>query len=342
MLLTLKEVRESSLRNIAGSCPNSGVFTQLVNDATRRCMRRGDWPGTTVPIHVCVRQGCVVWPRYVGSVRRINVCKQPIQIKNQWYEFLQYQNSSWCGAGGSNAAWWGNNLFGSWCGASVHMLFQGKSPVFQDMLGEGRFVRAYYTANSDINKTVRIFGTDNNGQILRTANADGTYSDGWSISLLNPFGSTSGYVRHIDRVILDDMQGDVRLYGYNAETDLLEDIGTYEPGDTNPAFERYKLNLGQCQDQCGCTRSVVALVKLKFIPARYDNDLVLIDNMDALRLMCQSIKYEEAGDRKGAREYEMDAIRELNLGLNDDTPLEQIGINQNCFNGVPVGFQQQF
>ena len=135
------------------------------------------------------------------------------------------------------------------------------------------------------------------------------------------------------------MQGDVRLYGYDATNDLLEDIGLYEAGDTNPAFERYKLNLSSC---CEGTKSVLALVKLKFIPARYDNDLVLLENLDALRMMCQALKYEEAGDRRGAREYEMDAIRELNLGMNDDSPVEQVGINQNCFNGLPLGMQQQF
>ena len=152
MLLTLKEVRESSLRNIAGSCPNSAAFAQLVNDATRRIMRRGDWVGTTVPIHVCTKGGCVVWPRYVGSVRRINVCNQPIQIKNQWYEFLPYTSANWT----DGNLWWGTNMFGSMCGPSATMLLQGRSPVFQDILGEGRTVRVYAVAAADLGKTVRI------------------------------------------------------------------------------------------------------------------------------------------------------------------------------------------
>ena len=146
MLTTLKEVRESSLRNIAGSCPNSTAFLRLVNNATRRLMRRGDWVGTIVPIQVCVRAGCVVWPRYVGSVRRINVCGTPIPIRNQWYEFLQYQSSNW----GSGRNWWGNNSWGTLCGSPVDMRLQGKSPVFQDVQGEGRYIRGYATANIDL------------------------------------------------------------------------------------------------------------------------------------------------------------------------------------------------
>ena len=131
------------------------------------------------------------------------------------------------------------------------------------------------------------------------------------------------------------------MYAYNTETDLLENIGTYEPGDTNPAFERYKLTLSSCNSGCD-SHSVIALVKLKFVPARYDNDLVLIDNLDALQLMCQSLTLEEANDRARAREYESDAIRELNLSLIDDSPDSQMAISQNCFNGVPIGRQQQF
>ena len=337
MLTTLKEVRESSLRNIAGSCPNSAAFLRLVNNATRRLMRRGDWSGTVVPIRVCVRAGCVVWPRYVGSVRRINVCGAPLPIKNQWYEFLQYSNSNW----EKNRNWWGAATWGSWCGASANMQFEAKSPVFQDIQGEGRYVRAYATANIDLGKKVRIFGIDNNGQILRTTNQDKSLSDGWEITIGNPFGSTNGYVRSIERVLLDEMQGDVRLYAYNSETDLLEDIGTYEPGDTNPSFERYKLNIPNCSN-CGEFKTVVALVKLKFVPVRYDNDLVLIDNLDALQLMCQSLTLEEANDRTAAREYETDAIRELNLSLIDESPDSQMAISQNAFNGVPLGRQKQF
>ena len=341
MLATLLEAKESSLRNIAGACPSSAAFLQLLNDATRRLMRRGDWPGTICPIHVCVKSGCVVWPRYCGEVRKINVCRVNVPVKSVWYDFLPYTGSNW-GMGGYE--WWGPNAWGGWCGTSAAMVAQGKSPVFQDILGLGRLVRAYATVNADIGKTVTIFGLDNNNQPLTHQNADGSWSDGWIITISAPFGSTSSYVSRIDRVLLADMQGIVRLYAYHAADDLLEDIGTYEPGDTNPAFERYKLDLGSCSTSgdCGCTKSVVALVKLKFVPARYDSDLVLIDNLDALKLMMQCCKLEEAGDRTAARQYEQDAIRELNLQLADQSPLDQMPVTINTFSGTGIGFQKMF
>jgi len=220
---------------------------------------------------------------------------------------------------------------------------QGKSPVFQDMLGEGRLVRAYASARNDVGKTVTIFGTDNNGQTLYHRDVDDNFVEGAVLTLTTPFASTDTYVRHIDRVLLDDMTGDVRLYGYNATTDLLEDIATYAPGDTNPAFERYKLQITNCQSgSCGCSHSVVALVKLKYVPARFPNDLILIDNLDALALGVKSVRLEEAGDRAGAREYEQDMIRELNLGLGDASPLDTIPVRVSTFEGTGTGRQKLF
>lgn len=345
MLITLGEARESGLRNVAGSCPNSDQFLEILNDATRKLMRRGDWPGTVTAIQVCTHGGCVVWPRYVGEVRKINLCGQQADIKNGWYQFMPFVGG--CRGDGTN--WWGNQSWGASCGAPAVMINKGKSPVFQDIQGEGRLVRAYATAHLDLGKTVRIFGIDNNGQILRTRNSDGTYSDGWPIVLASPFGSSPDFVRIIERVLVAKIQSEIRLYAYNADTDLLEDVATYEPGDTNPAFQKYGLDFGYrtpgtggCGATSCCSSSVIALVKLKFIPARTDNDLVLIENLDALEMMIQSIKYRRAGDSAGALESESAAIRELNLGLNDASPLLEIPIANLTFGRAPLGRQKMF
>ena len=79
---------------------------------------------------------------------------------------------------------------------------------------------------------------------------------------------------------------------------------------------------------------VTALVKLKFVPAKLDTDLVLIQNLDALKDMMQAIQFKEANDIASAREYELSAIRELNLELNDQTPLDQTPVSMQPFNGL--------
>lgn len=352
MLLTLAEAKESSLDVVAGSCPDSATFLRLLNEATRRLMRRGDWYGTVVPIQVCTIGGCIVWPRYVDHIRKMNVCNRPVEMRNTWYTFLEFDGPSRCngynwGAGGN---WWGSASWGRWMGQTAYAVGGVETPVFQDVMGDGRFIRFYPVAQADLGKTVTVFGVDNNNNTLRHKLSDGTWEDGWVVTLANPYGSTADYVRRIDRLIFEDHESTIRAYAYNAADDVLEDIGLYEGHDNNPTFTRYNLSTSSVggatcgSGSCGtdCIKSVVALAKLRFIPARYETDLVLIDNISALKLMFQCIKYEEAGDRPSARAAELDAIRELNLDLNDAYPVEQTPIGNGVLGGTGLGLQRMF
>ena len=200
MLKTLDEVRDSVVPSFAGVCATSSDFTALVNNATQRLMRRGDWPGTVVPIQVCAHMGCIVFPRYVGEVRKLNVCNQPLTIRNEWYSFLQFENPNFIegnGIGyGTGSTYWSNGGSGGngWLGARAWATGGVSTPVFQDIMGDGRFVRFYPRVQADIGKTVTVYGTDNNGQTLTHKLSDGTWQDGWVVTLNIPFGSTTDYL----------------------------------------------------------------------------------------------------------------------------------------------------
>lgn len=328
MLQTLAQVKASSVRNIAGCCPDSSQFRQLVNDATRRLMSRGDFEGTVVPIHVCVKNGCVTFPRYVDHVRAVNRCNVPLPVTSLWYRFLDHGDFRCCINGAA---------------PPIGLSGFGTMPTYNSVFGDGRFIRAYPDCSADVGKTITLFGVDNNDQPLRTNNGDGTYSDGWTLTLALPYVSTTDYVRRIDRVVKDYTQCMVRLYAYDATLDALEDIAIYEPTETNPQYQRYTLQAGCCSGTaCGESKSIMALVKLRFIEAVADTDLVLIQNQHALKLMIQAMKYEESGERAAARAYEMDAIRELNLDLSNAVPEAQIAVRDQVFNGVPIGRMQCF
>lgn len=336
MLLTLAEARNSALRNIAGACNNSPEFLQLLNEATRRLMRRGDWEGTVARIQVCARRGCVVFPRYVGRIRKINLCTHPIHMRNIWWDFLQYDPKL-------------RGCSGVGCGAEINSVYYGKTPVFDDVWGDGRLIRAYPRCQADVGKTLTIFGTDNNGQALMTNLGGGQWTQGVTITMAVPFGSTATFVRHIDRVLKDETQCPVDVFAYNAASDVLEPCAYYEPSETNPAYERYNLRIPKCcsgtcstttSTDCGESLPIQALVKLQFIEAKVDTDLVLIENVDALKDMMQSIKFRESGDTKTANEFEMAAIRELNLDLADANTEDNMSVSNEPFNGTCVGVQK--
>jgi len=316
MLATLLEARQSSLSSIAGACTNSAQFRSLVNEATQLLMRRGDWPGLIVPIHVCIKRGCVVFPRYVGNVRKVNLCNRPVPIRN-FYESMLERKDYWCGLNGPNRWIWNES----------RITANGKTPVYSDIMGEGRLLRAYISVQADVGKTVTIFGEDNNGQTIRHKNADGTWSDGVILNLAMPFASTDFYVRRIDRVLKDETNSDVRLYAYDATKHVLEDVSILEPSETNPSLARYQFKNFCNENSCGTSRSIVALIKLAFVPARVDADLVLIENLEALKAAIQSIKFREAGDATNARESLDFAFSELNYSMDDEFPLDQVPVN---------------
>jgi hypothetical protein len=319
MLKTLAEAKASQILDVVGACSNSTKFLGKLNAATERLMNRGDWVGTVQPINVCVRGGWVVWPRYVGKIRRINNCCGPMPVRDMGWDFLE------------------KPTYESYCGQGMSLTNWGKSPIYNDVPVGDRLIRVYINAAIDVGKTITLFGLDSGGQALRTLNIDGTYSDGLTIAAAKPFASTAIYVRSISRVIKQPTEGKMWMAAYNPVSNLMVDLAFYEPSETNPDYT--KTWLVGC---CATVKSVVALVKLKFIPVVHDTDLVLIQNLHALKLMIQAGDFESANNRDLARQYEADAIRELNCELEDETPDHQIPVVINTFGGTDIGRQHVY
>ena len=348
MFWTLREIKDSNVRNIAGACPdpnntNNTDFVDMVNECSSRLLRRGDWAETVVPIQVCTHRGCVVFPRYVDHVRRMNLCGQRyVPVQGLWWQFVDSINRfnwrTWWGVNGSTTGWG--------CGMGAQQM--GRSPVFQDIMGDGRYVRVYPLVREDATNTppvtVQIFGVDNNNQPLRTNNGDGTWSDGITITVALPYAQSTVLVRRIDRVIKSVSQGNIMLFAFNTATSTLEDIATYEPSEINPSFQKFQLNIPKCQpggnvqlDSCPSDVPILALVKLKYIPAVADTDLVFVPP-DAIKDFYQSLRFKEEGDIASANEYEKSAIRELNLALDELMSWDDaMPVTNEPFNGVWAG-----
>lgn len=328
MLTLLDCQNDNGLISVAGFAPASADFIDMVNASQRRLLRRGDWFETFLPIFVCVYNGCLVMPRYVKQIRSINYCHRSIPVRNGWWEFLAF-NQQYCG--------WGNFLH-AWSGHHTGLSQVGTSSVFQDVMGDGRLIRAYPRNPADVGQTMTIFGLDNNGQPLADTSPQGVITPGAAITLAVPFGSTSQMVRQINYVTRTVTQSMVDCYAYNTATNLLEELAHYEPSETTPSYARYKLNIPWPVSGsstivqpgcCGVTRGVLMMVKLAYIPALSAWDLVLISNIDALKKMFLSIKRENAEDISGSKSYEEDAVHEMNREFEDNFPDTQFAAGVN-------------
>lgn len=319
-MMTFAQAKASNIANVAGVAAESEQFKAYLNEAVQRLMNRGDFMGLVVPICVCIKRGCVVFPRYVSVIREAKTCQGHLNIKNLWYEFV---GESWYQS--VSGKYW------NYDDCQQNMLANGRVPTHNTVMGAARKIRAYPQVNQDFGKTLTIFGTDNSGQPLMHRDENGDWREGTVITLQSPYGETEGYVSSIDRVVKDVTQKPVTLWAYNTTDSVLEDLAVYDPGETNPSFVRYQLNTPSYKDTDGNekARSMTALVKLNYVPVEFDTDLVVIDNMSALKLMIQGIKAEEAGDDKLAETKILKAVRELNHQIQDQNPGNQVSVYAN-------------
>ena len=314
-LTTLHLARQSRLKRIASACPDSRQFLDLLNDGTRELMTRGSWWNTTKKIRLCSYAGCLAWPKFVGTVLATNICGRNAPVQGGWYEFMDLVGRDV----NPNRTWPSN----------VVSVDDGTTPVFQNIpCGTPMYVRAYCRRNNDITKTVTIYGTDYNGQTRMTTWPDGVYREGEVLSLALPFVSTATTYREVTRVSKDVTEGPVDLYYYDGTS--LFDAAHYSPREMEPNYRHSTIQGWRTSCCCGA-KSITALIKLQFEPVYDDNDVVLIENLDALALAIQSIKLSDANDSDGAEKMMARAVHTLNLELENKHPLGQTPIYASGF-----------
>lgn len=319
-MLTLGEAKTSRIKRVAGVCPDSEDFLEILNDATRELMRAGNWWGTVKRATFCVYDSCLVFPRYVGTLLAFNRGNHSIPPKNHWYGFddvLPEDVRHW------NSARHGNERCN--CSGNIAAVDFGTVSVFNQIpCLNDRFVRFYIVEPLDAGKTITIFGIDGNGQTIRSTRPDGTVQEGLVLTFAIPFVESPMLVRRLDRVIKDVTSGPV--FGYQFDGNTLYNMAEYQPSETLPEY-RFSKVTGRMHhhnhgSSCGATQ-ISALVKLKFIPVANDGDLVGIDNVDALAIAVQSLKTSDAYDSGSAENLMARAIHKLNQDLRDKLPIEQ-------------------
>lgn len=322
---TLANCKASSrIRRIAGSCNGSQDYLDLVNDAVRMLVTRGDFYGTVRKVCACIRCGDIVWPRQVGTVLAINSCNRTVPPANHWAEFEDLTRHDL-------THYWGLGNCGQISGVQGNTV-----PVFNPISGSdgvaGVYIRFYPTQQSDVGKTITIFGIDSNGEELRSTRPDGSIQDGIVTMLALPFVTMNGSdrnvpsMRHITRVIKDVMDGPVYCFQYRAADNVMLDLARWESSETLPDYATTRLS-GQHVGACaGCAPMISALVKLKHIDAIVDDDLIIVENLDAIAMMMQAIKLGDSYDPAQKRAMELEAVREMNLELRTRLPLDQINI----------------
>lgn len=323
--LTLASARqELGLVKACGVCATSVDFSDYLNRATRMLMRRGDFYDTEFVISLCV-SGCIIaWPRWVGAIRGIRFCRgKPGQLFNNNYSFVGPHHR--CGGFNSDTVVEDAN----------------PGPTANEVTGTtGKYIRYYTVKNSDVGKTITLFGTQYGAQPLQEQ-VSGIWQNGVTLTAAAPYAQSSMLVTRIDAITRQATDGMAYLYEYDPAANTLRDLAWFEPNETNPRIRRSRIlnrpSWGPNPDANGiCWTTVEALIKLEFIPVQNERDFLMIDNVDALIYMVTALKRQEASDTAGAEAATIQAIREMNLELRDRNSDDQTPIRVRSVPGRQI------
>lgn len=287
MPITYGDLRNppSTLANKCNLCPTAPEFADLVNRAHLTLLEHGSWWGTEQEADFVIRDACITLPGVVAALEGLRACNEPVRIENGWYKFLpgfNPQRNYDCGM------WW-----------------EYKDQVCTFMQwGDVKTLRSYPLVPSDVGRKIKYLGYDRSGKWVRTRQ-DGLYQDGEQVTLASPYVDTvTQFLGSPVAVIKDETDDIIRTFSYTPGDDsTLQPVAQYNWWETRPTFQRFRIHgYRQMSNANGCCPSytVTAKVKLAYIPVQYDDDLLLIQNRQAMEYAVQAMKAIDDGNLQQA------------------------------------------
>lgn len=303
MRLRFWDIKNASrIPQVLGLCSTDARLADFINEAESRILHRGNWVGSQAQHLIRTINGKLTWPRHVLVPNGVSLCGCPLDIRNDWYEYLGNgpgQQDETCGM--------------------LQLIDRGVSVAFDDIDTQGladKKIRAYCDLADDAGKILTLQGVDENGNRIMTKPA-ATWINGEQIVLTQSPGtlSTKKYTKLLGAV-KDETFGFVRGYEVDSATGLnTKPLFVYESTETLPSYRRSVI-AGFGDEDAANPKTVTAWCNMRHLPVRRDpavndNDMLVISNIPALKHMCLSIFYSEAHDQARAEQHEAACGREL-------------------------------
>lgn len=338
-LLRLKDIRQSRIPEVLGTCAaDNGKLIEIVNEAQQRLVFAGGetgWWGSWVKTAFnvsSVDDPYITTPRSIARLINLDICRRPVRIQNEFYEFLEA----------------GVGLQPSQCGCNpIEVYDRGMYPTFSDIVPPNKRLRFYITDAADLNRRVLVQGFDQNGQTIYSLDGIdqvlGIYLD-----FTQPFVDTPFDITTLTGLQKDYTVGPVRVFEVDQVTGVQRLILTMEPGEEVAGYRRYFLN-GLPRNCCDHTNPAVttvqvsAMAKLALIPVSVDTDYLVIQNLAAMKEECQAVRFSEMDDPVSAGQaslHHKNAIKLLNGELVHHLGKERPAINFAPFGTAKLGYQR--
>lgn len=295
-----------------------------INEAVQRLSTKAGWPGLIQCVRMCAYNGCITCGRDIRKILKAKIDGEFTNVFDKWYEFLE---------GGPGML--------SDDTSSFIDLIDRDQVVTQYEIPEPMRVMVFSDTIELATSCVLIRGFDETNREVRSQ-VDGAWIMGEYVPITRDVGYytqskysmitsvqkpvTNGYV-YLSAVTADDWS--------DPGTFTREHLAGYHPDETRPEYRRYAFKTDAYSVLLDRSYRVNALVKMRLVPMTRLTDICLIDNMPAIKMMLQAMRYYDSGDLNKGREYEKQAERIL---LEDVDDFETVQVNPEIqIHGLGVG-----
>lgn len=330
---TLLDARMYGIPAALGACAgDNDEFLRTINEAMQRLIideAQPDegWWGTwaRIAFDVSREDPYFTTGRDVSRVTAMDVCKQPVVLRNQFWEYLEF----------------GNGLRPTNCCESALCedltgFDRGLAITFKDIKPPNKKIRVFATDETDYGKRTLISYKDPFGNIIHS-------QDGFSrvmgefLSFTSPFATTTSDVAELLGIQKDETNGAIQFHEVDTVTGEMRLILTMEPTETVAGYRRYFVN-GLPTSCCATeTIQVSALCKLDFVPVAVDTDYLIIQNLAALKEECQGIRLSDMDSPNAKRmgqAHHVAALRLLFGELDHFVGKERVSVQVPLWNGA--------
>jgi hypothetical protein len=270
---------------VLGSCSEDYCFARL-SDATRLIANMGIMDPSIGEMSLCVCDGCVTLPLEVETVLGVNQGGFPTLLRDQWFQYHANGPGTECWV-----PWNYTDVLGDVC-------------TYKDP-SEAVYLVAEVESSKDSNKSLRVFGWDENGKRIYTADAQGNLQDGFLVPTVYGFSQpnpAAPAIARIDRIHKAPTDGFIKLLAVNTDGSPHTQIGYYRPEETVPRYTRIRV-------------SGRNWLKIKYRKRNFEvksgSDWVNVDNREALILAVKAVQNRRRNNLDLAAQLEAEASRIL-------------------------------
>lgn len=210
--------------------------------------------------------------------------------------------------------WWRWRASDCGCTPNSGLMDVGEVVIFRDLPSAGTIkIVSSFTESAGV---VNVRGLVNGARVYTDTGPESSHIEGEDIAMPMVSGTSTTSITTWDAglslyaIVKPVTSGTISIYHIAA--DLTETLlGIYEPGETTPAWRRYRIASWNTQD------SALVMTKLRHVTLVSDNDLVIPDNQQALFYGLRGKNYDDKHDDEKADLYWSKFFASLNSQLRE-------------------------